>query len=56
MNIPRIKKTVGQAKFEEPLARAFRLHLMVLELTGKQVPTPDNVRKLVKPPRLSHKK
>jgi hypothetical protein len=42
-----IKKTVGQAKPEAPLVRAFRLHRMVLELTGKALPKSENAHKIV---------
>jgi hypothetical protein len=47
MNPGRIKKTVGQAKPEHPLDRAFRLHLMIEELRGKTPVRTENAKKIV---------
>ena len=48
MNNPgHIKKTVGEAKPEHPLERAFRLYRMVEEVRGKTPVRTENAKKIV---------
>lgn len=47
MNPGHIKKTVGTAKAEHPLERAFRLYRMVEELRGKTPLRTENAKKIV---------
>jgi len=46
-NTNKIKKTVGKIIQEHPLERAYKLHIMLEELRGKQLRSTENVKKEV---------